>query len=264
MKSLPLYLGMVIIGIFMMSCSDSSHPPRVPSTPSEGPDFCAKVQSSSNAALTNSGIKTLINDICTNVTDIGKVLYNGSGVPNVKVITESEESDNQSKVYYQGGLRFNDVSAKLYFSMMKTQAECGDNSKCEISKSNGYEMDETVTEYSPKVSGSTIKYSYKKEIESASETTEYEYEAIADFITIEENSLYVVTNRLDKKGEVKNMFSVTIITGDTASSKAYMGMTQTANNHGNHDNSVAKSVKFFKEDAQRSYNNALVYKKRNS
>ena len=261
MKSISLYLGSIVIVIFMISCGGSSKPPRTDPATSEA--FCNKVQASTESALTNDGIKSLIDDICKDTDSIKKALFDGSGTPGIKVVKESEESEDLSTVYYQGGLKLSDVSAKLYFNMMKDQAECkGDD--CEVSEANGYEMDKSVTKYSPTVSGNSVKYTYQKDVTTGNEITQYEYQAIANFITIEEDSLYVVTNKLNKEGEVKKMFSVNIITGDTSSSMAFMGMTQTADNHGNHDSSISKSKKFFKEDAQRSYHNAQNYKKRNS
>ncbi len=272
MRYLFGYISVVILVTFTISCGGSNGKNKKPSGPAEtpdAPDFCKTVQSSSNSILTQEGISDLITNICKNSSDIEKKMYAGSGTPKMIEIQTTNNVNNQTTfVHYQGGIKVTDVSPKLYFNMMKDQAKYSmDDDNSEITTAHGYQTDPDIKGYDvTKQTDSQINYSYHKTVDEGGENpADFIYDGIANFVTLEEDSLYVVTNKLDPSdtsGTVKDMYSVSIIVKDSNGSKVYNEMTQTADNAGQHDLSVERAEGFFQDDAKRAHKNALRYKQR--
>lgn len=266
MKKISLSILLLVICVFGFSCSDSAQKKTGTETTSSS-DFCKKITSSSNSNLKNTGIKTLIEDICEkgDQSKIDSNMYTGTN--KAKVIKKDEDAttgdnNDQYRIYLQGGLSLSSVPASVYFEMMRLQARGELKSKLGESK---YSYNKSVDYKVTSKSDSKIKYHYTKHNEDNDGTkTDVSYAGIANFVTIETDSLYVVTNLLDDsdkfgEGEVSRMYSISIITQNDEGSKVYAAMTQTANNHGQGGDCIKKSQEYFTDDMEYSYKNAINY-----
>ena len=258
MKNLFVYVSTIIIVTLTLSCGKSSGP-KHPSNPATETAFCKKIQSSTESVLNDSGIKSLIEDICKNTADIENVMYKGETAKNPIVIEEKDNGDNTSYVYYQGGLSLSDVSPETYFEMVKHQA-LDDG----VISGDDYSFAEGVSYNVVEKSDSEVIYDYDKQINIENNTDTFSYKGVANFFTIEKDTIYVATSRLSDDDEhisVNDMYSVSIIVKDGKGSKIYAAMSQTADNHNQHDSSVKEAKKFFKKDQENSYHNAEQYNK---
>ena len=262
MKKSLLFYVIFAVSILAWSCSsgDSTEKKNDPGTGTSS-GIWSTLKSSSNSTISDSTIQEIISKLSSNESSI--TMYKGGS--SVDILTLSEQyysKEGYSYVFLVGGLSVSGVSAEDYFNMMKLQAKKDSSFKT----SNGYELDSAVTYTVKSESDSKVKYKYEKDTTISNNSVKYQHESIANFIKIS-NDLYAVVNTLEKSesaaknDEVASLYSISVISGSSPVS-VYLGMQQKANNHGNHKASIDNMVKFFKEDAKRSYNNAKNYTKR--
>ena len=266
MKKIFLLVLSLVISVFVFSCSDSGQKKSGTETTSSS-DFCKKITSSSNSNLKSKGIKTLIEDICENgdQSKIDKNMYTGS-TNNAEIIVKDQDAatgdhNDYYRIYLQGGLSLASVPASVYFEMMQLQAR----GELENKLGSKYLYHNSVEYKVTSKSASKVKYHYTKTDKDDHGTpTDVSYAGVANFVTIENDSLYVAINQLDDSddfggGEVSRMYSISIITQSGEGSKIYAAMTQTANNHGQGKRCIDKSQDFFTTDMKYSYKNAINY-----
>ncbi len=241
----------LMISFSLESCS-SSPPHNDHQDPKPITDFCKTVTSSSNSVLTQEGISDLITNICDKVSSIQ--LYSGSGEAKI-IDLGSKMMDSEYFVHFLGGIELDTVPASVYYNMVKDQAR----GELESKLGDKFKYDSSVTYTINKKSNSKVEYTYEKD---ETDSTLVDYDGMAQFVSLEDNKLYVVANKLTQAKDVTNMYSVSIIVSSNngEGTRVYMSLTQTANSHGQ-SNALEKSQKFFKQDAKYTYENAVNYNK---